>query len=80
MLHKQAKNYLLIQKVQKYLHAKSDSLLDYDRGQCVDSSYLNYKKLFCLSEPTFSNHESKQGILAYVRVSRDVVYGHPRTT
>ena len=24
MLHKQAKNYLVIQKVQKYLHAKSD--------------------------------------------------------
>ena len=37
MLQKQAKNYLLIRKVQKYLQAKSD----YEKGKCAESSYLN---------------------------------------
>ena len=40
MLHKQAKNYLLIQKSAEISRCEIRSLLDYDRGQCADSSYL----------------------------------------
>ena len=38
MLHKQAKNYLLILKSVEISLCEIRSLLDYDRGQCADSS------------------------------------------
>ena len=40
MLHKQAKIYLLIQKSAEIYPCEIRSLLDYDRGQCAESSYL----------------------------------------
>ena len=48
MLHEQAKNYLLIEKSAEIARREIGSLLDYDRGQCAKSSYLNdawYKAL-----------------------------------
>ena len=44
MLHKQAKNYLLIQKSAEISPCEIRSLLDYDRGQCAESSYLKARK------------------------------------
>ena len=40
MLHKQAKNYLFIKKSEEMSPCEIRSLLDYDRGQCGDLSYL----------------------------------------
>ena len=40
MLHKHAKNYLLIKKSVEISPCEIRYLLDYDRGQCADSSYL----------------------------------------
>ena len=40
MLHKQAKKYLLIPKSAEISPCEIRSLLDYDRGQCAESSYL----------------------------------------
>ena len=41
MLQKQAKNYLFIKKGAEMSPCEIQSLLDYDRGQCAESSYLN---------------------------------------
>ena len=44
MLHKHAKNYLLIQKSVGISPCEIRSLSDYDKGQCAESSYLNSVK------------------------------------
>ena len=41
MLNKQAENYLLIQKSAEISPCEIRSLLEYDRCQCVEESYLN---------------------------------------
>ena len=40
MLHKEATNYLLIKESAEMPPCKIQYLVDYDRGQCDDSSYL----------------------------------------
>ena len=41
MLHKQVKGYLFIERIAKISLFEIRSLLNYDRGQCGESSYLD---------------------------------------
>ena len=42
MLHKQTKNYLFIRESAEMSPCEIRSLLDYDRGQYAESSYLKF--------------------------------------
>ena len=52
MLHKQAKNYLFVKKSAEMFSCEIRSLVDYDRGQFAESSYLRggggHSNLGCL--------------------------------
>ena len=43
MLHKQGKNYLFIKKSAEMSPCQIRSLLDYDSGQCAESSHLKWR-------------------------------------
>ena len=48
MLHKQAKNLVLIQKSAEISPHEIRSLLEYERGQCAESSHLKAIQLSAL--------------------------------